>query len=138
MERDHTAAEDEAEIRRLVDAWAAAVRARDLDGVLARHSPDLLLFDVPPPLQGLGIDAYRRSWAPFYASFAGAVVFEVIDLRVTAGRDVAFCHGLIRCRAAEAGAAQAAPTVRLTVGWAKVDGRWTVVHEHHSEPIPNA
>jgi hypothetical protein len=54
-------AKDEAAIRALVENWAKAVRARDLDGVLRHHLADILMFDVPPPLASKGIDAYRKT-----------------------------------------------------------------------------
>ena len=51
---------DEAEIRGLVERWAKAVRTKDLGGILAHHPPEILMFDVPPPLQAKGIKAYKR------------------------------------------------------------------------------
>ena len=60
-------ATDEAAIRTLVEAWMRAVRARDLPGILADHSPDIVMFDLPPPLEARGLEAYRRTWDPFFA-----------------------------------------------------------------------
>jgi ketosteroid isomerase-like protein len=52
--------DDEQEIRTLVERWAAAVHAGDMDGVLADHAGDVVMFDVPPPHDGVrGIDTYR-------------------------------------------------------------------------------
>ncbi|MBN4669100.1 hypothetical protein HUS74_26370, partial [Pandoraea nosoerga] len=48
----------ETEIRSLIDAWAAAVRRQDYPGILAHHDQDIVMFDVPPPLQSRGLDAY--------------------------------------------------------------------------------
>ncbi|HEX9296333.1 MAG TPA: hypothetical protein VF881_10870 [Polyangiaceae bacterium] len=58
---------DEAEIREMVESWASAVRRKDLDGILCNHSPDILMFDVPPPLQSKGIEEYKRTWESFYS-----------------------------------------------------------------------
>jgi ketosteroid isomerase-like protein len=52
---------NEAAIRKLVEDWARAVRAKDLKGILASHSPEILMFDVPPPLESKGIDSYRNT-----------------------------------------------------------------------------
>ena len=41
----------EAEISELIENWAKAVREQDLDGVLAGHVEDMVMFDVPPPVQ---------------------------------------------------------------------------------------
>ena len=59
---------NEAEIRALVERWASAVRAQDMDGALAHHARDIVMFDVPEPLQWLGIDEYRKTWELFFAS----------------------------------------------------------------------
>jgi len=95
-----TRLEDESAIRTLIDEWAAAVRRRDYDGILARHSPNILMFDVPPPYQSKGLDAYRRSWDLFYSWMTEPVVFNFSDVAVTAGTDVAFCDGTRALRSA--------------------------------------
>ena len=48
------------QIRKLIDEWATAFRAKNIDGLMANHSPDIVLFDVPSPLQYRGADAYRK------------------------------------------------------------------------------
>ena len=63
--------------------------------------------------------------------------FVLSDVDVRAGADVAFATGLIHCAGTEDGRT-VSYTVRLTVGLEKRAGVWTVVHEHHSEPVsPN-
>ncbi len=54
----------ESAIRALIERWATAVRAGDLDGVLADHSDDIQMFDVPPPGEVRGIEAYRSVAGP--------------------------------------------------------------------------
>src|SRR5262245_58870546 len=54
--------QDEAEIRALIERWAEAVRKHDRKGILADHDPDIVMFDVPPPLQLRGEDDYNGSW----------------------------------------------------------------------------
>jgi ketosteroid isomerase-like protein len=54
-------------IRALIERWAAAVRAGDLEGVLADHADDIQMFDVPPPSELRGIGAYRETWHSFPA-----------------------------------------------------------------------
>jgi ketosteroid isomerase-like protein len=132
---DRGRAVDVVEIRRLIGTWAGSVRARDLDGIVDRHADDVVLFDVPPPVQSRGIDAYRQSWEEFFHWFGASGSFDVNDLEITAGDDVAFCHGLIRCAGADGDCPTTEPlNVRLSVGLVKVGGVWTVMHEHHSEP----
>jgi uncharacterized protein (TIGR02246 family) len=127
--------DDERQIRALLERWAEAVHAGDLDRVLADHSPDIVMFDVPPPNDGVrGIDAYRDTWPPFFEWQAKGASFEIVSLDVTAGEDVAYAHALLRCGTPQELVAQPANRLRLTLGLRKEQGRWVVAHEHHSFP----
>jgi ketosteroid isomerase-like protein len=85
---------DETAIREIFDKWAAAVRAEDVDGIRANHSPDMLMFDVPPPLSSRGLDPYMDTWQLFSKSQVRPVVFNFDDIEITAGEDVS---GLRHC-----------------------------------------
>ena len=88
---------DEAMIRDLVEDWAKAVRVKDFDGILAYHSAEMLMFDVPPPLESKGIDAYRETWDLFYSAQPDPIAFDIQRMNVVAGSDVAFVAALMRC-----------------------------------------
>jgi hypothetical protein len=89
--------DDTAQIRALIQRWAEAVHEGDLEAVLADHASDIVMFDVPPPNDGVrGIEAYRQTWPPFFDWQRQGAVFEIVELNVTAGDDVAFdspCFG---------------------------------------------
>jgi uncharacterized protein (TIGR02246 family) len=126
---------DEEQIRTLIERWAAAVHSGDMDTVLADHADDIVMFDVPPPYDGVrGIDAYRETWPPFFEWQARGASFEIVSLDVTAGGDVAYAHALLRCGTPRELAEQPANRLRLTLGLRKEQGRWVVAHEHHSFP----
>jgi uncharacterized protein (TIGR02246 family) len=127
--------DDEDKIRTLIEHWATAVHTGDLDGVLADHASDIVMFDVPPPNEGVrGIDAYRETWPPFFAWQASGAVFDIESLDITAGADVAFAYALLRCGTPDEFARNPDTRLRLTLGLRKQDGRWVVTHEHHSFP----
>jgi uncharacterized protein (TIGR02246 family) len=129
--------DDQEQIRALIERWAAAVHKGDMNGVLADHSDDIVMFDVPPPYEGIhGIDAYRETWPPFFEWQAQGASFEIETLDVTAGQDVAYAHALLRCGTPQEFAEQPANRLRLTVGLRKEQGRWVIAHEHHSFPHP--
>jgi uncharacterized protein (TIGR02246 family) len=130
MTSDRQAAETE--IRALIERWAAAVRAGDLDAVLAGHAEDIVMFDVPPPNEVRGIEAYRDTWPPFFGWLKRGAAFEIVSLDVTAGDDVAFAIALLRCGTEEELQKDPDNRLRLTVGLRKEGGRWVVSHEHHS------
>ncbi|GAA3039941.1 YybH family protein [Streptosporangium longisporum] len=127
---------DDEQIRTLILRWAGAVDDGDLDGVLADHDDDIVMFDVPPPYEGVrGIDAYRETWPSFLQWQTRAGVFEIETLDVTAGDDVAFAHALVRCGERERLAEEPRARLRLTLGLRRRQGRWVVAHEHHSFPL---
>jgi uncharacterized protein (TIGR02246 family) len=127
---------DEEQIRTLIEQWAAAVHRGDLDAVLADHADDIVMFDVPPPYEGVrGIEAYRETWPPFFKWQAQGASFEIVSLDVTADRDVAYAYALLRCGTQQELAEQPDNRLRLTLGLRKEQGRWVVAHEHHSFPL---
>ena len=129
---------DETDIRALIEGWAKAVHAADMDGVLAHHTEDIVMFDVPPPNEVRGKAAYRDTWPPFFKWQTQGAAFEIVSLEVIAGSDVAFAHALLRCGTAEELEKDPDNRLRLTVGLRKVNGRWAVAHEHHSFPFASS
>jgi uncharacterized protein (TIGR02246 family) len=124
---------DQQLIRDLIERWAVAVHHGDLPTVLADHATDIVMFDVPPPEQGVrGLEAYRDTWPGFFEWQASGAVFDIQSLEVTAGADVAFASALLRCGTPAEFQRDPAHRLRLTIGLRKMDDRWVVTHEHHS------
>jgi ketosteroid isomerase-like protein len=132
---EHVNAE-ETQIKALLEAWADAVRRHDIPAILARHDPDIVMFDLPPPLQCKGIAAYEQTWHLFFRYHKPGTAFDIKELAVTAGQDVAFAVAIMRCGpdSSPNPADKDGFLFRLTVGLRKIDGDWCIVHEHHSEP----
>jgi uncharacterized protein (TIGR02246 family) len=134
MTDKQSSSEDEATIRHVVESWAAAVRRKDIEGILNNHSPNIIMFDVPPPFQSKGIDAYKQSWDLFFSWSSEPVPFTITEMNITAGSDVAFVVATMRCAEPGPNGEQKSLDFRLTIGLCKIDGRWTITHEHHSIP----
>jgi uncharacterized protein (TIGR02246 family) len=128
-QQDQTA---EIQIRALIETWADAVRRHDLSGILAHHDPDIVMFDVPPPLQSRGLDEYKKTWDLFFKYHKPSQTFDIEELTVTAGEDVAFAVAIMRCVSSPP--EQGGFLFRLTIGLRKVDDVWRIAHEHHSVP----
>lgn len=134
MSTVHSLAAEEAAIRDLLTSWAAAVRAMNLEAVLAHHAADISMFDVPPPFESRGIRAYADTWKLFYSAQPEPVAFDIKRLDVVAGADVGFAYALMQCAELAPDGRRVPLDFRLTVGLRKIDGHWTIVHEHHSVP----
>ena len=133
MQSKHVSA-DEAAIRDLVESWARAVRSKDLGRILAHHSEDMLMFDVPPPLESRGLEAYRETWNLFYSSQPEPIAFDIQRMHVVSGSDVGFVAALMQCAEIGKDGERIKLDFRLTIGLRKIGDHWTVVHEHHSIP----
>lgn len=126
---------EEQVIRALIEKWVTAVHAGDMDEVLRHHTDDIVMFDVPPPEDGVrGLEAYRATWPPFFDWQRADGSFEIVELDVTAGDEVAFAWVLLRCDSSENRLQHPERRLRLTLGLRKEAGEWAVVHEHHSFP----
>src|SRR4029077_16642229 len=89
--------DDEVAVRDLIEAWADSVRRKDYDGILRGHAADFVMFDVPPRFKSVGLYAYRKTWALFFSWSSGPVRFEIREMEVTAGTDVAFAFASMGC-----------------------------------------
>src|SRR5277367_5281231 len=127
---------NENRIRALLEAWAAAVRRHDMTAILAHHEADMVMYDLPPPLECKGIEAYEGTWGLMFRYHKPGAAFDIEELHVTAGEDVAFAHAIMRCGPDSSCSPEDKDgfQFRLTVGLKRIDGEWRVAHEHHSVP----
>ena len=131
-----TRTREDAQIRECMDAWAQALRAKNIDALMAHYAPDTLTFDLMP-LETLGADAYRKNFEAWFASVQGPIDYEMRDLRITMRDDVAFCHYLGRVKSTRTTGEKTDYEVRVTAGFRKMNGRWMITHEHVSLPFKN-
>lgn len=126
---------DEVLIRELVDRQVEAMRSGDAAAVVGLRAADVVGFTLAPPLVQSDMTSVA-GMAAWFATFDGPLEYEVRDLEVTVGGDVAFCHSLNRMSAVPVGMAEAFELwFRATLGLRKVDGAWRVTHEHQSTPF---
>jgi ketosteroid isomerase-like protein len=84
----------ETTIRALIEEWTEAVRAKDIGKLMAYYAPDVVVFDILPPLQFVGAAHYRQNWAEWFVSWQGPIGYEMRDLTIAAGDEVAFSRSL--------------------------------------------
>jgi ketosteroid isomerase-like protein len=129
---------DEQEIRIIEDRFAAAVRAKDVDSIMKNYAPGaaLFVFDVTPPRQYVGFDAYKKDWQGFFAAFPGPVdKFEVQDLSIETDGKLAYSHSIQPLVITAKDGSKFSLTVRVTDGYRKINGKWLITQEHVSVPV---
>jgi ketosteroid isomerase-like protein len=124
----------EALIRQRVEDAVKALRAKDIDGVMPLYAPNIVSFDLTPPLRYAGADGKRRAWQGAFATFTGPFDYEVRDLNVTTQGDLAFVYSLNHVKGTLASGRIVDLWVRWTACLRRIDGDWLVVHDHVSVP----
>src|SRR4029450_6585877 len=114
---------------------ATSIRAKEVDALMAHYAPDALTFDLLPPLQYQGADAIRKRVSEWFSSFQGSIGFEMRNLSITVGDDVAFCHSLNGVSGTSKSGAKVDMWWRATNCFRKIDGTWLVTHGHSSETL---
>jgi len=128
-------ANNEAEIRELIERFAKAFRAKDVDGCMSVFAPEIVSFDIIPPLQAVGAETFVKHWQEFFESYRGPIHVEFPDVSVTAGDDVAFSYCLHRIIGTLQNGHKTDFWLRWTAGWRKTNGNWLIVHEQVSVPV---
>lgn len=122
-------------IRSRLDGWAAAIRAKDAEAVLSFYVDDPLVFDLAPPLRRSGKPALRRALSEWFPTFEGPVGWDLRDLDVAAGDELAFCSSLVRIGGTRTDGEETDVWARLTICLRNVGGEWMLAHEHSSTPF---
>ncbi len=129
---------DEQEIRALEERFAAAFRAKDVPAIMKGYAPgsELFVFDVTPPRQYVGFEAYKKDWEDFLGAFPGPVdKFEVQDLSIVTGDKLAYSHSIQPAIMTAKDGSKFNFTVRVTDCYRKINGKWLITLEHISVPV---
>lgn len=146
MTGEKSKATDEAQIRQLMDNWARTIQAKDANGVVSNYAPEVVSFDIAPPLrQRVGKDEYKKGLEAWFSTFQDLIGYEIHELEIAVGGDLALAHSIIRLSGKRKSADGVDIKVeegedtdgwmRSTVGFCKIDGKWMITHEHSSVPM---
>jgi ketosteroid isomerase-like protein len=130
-------AQDIANIKEVEDRFITAFRAKDVNAIMELCVPDqsLVVFDVTPPLERTGAQAYRKDWEEVFNRFEGPLQAEISDEEVAAGGNVAYVTGIHHITGTRKGGKKMDYTVRVTDGFKKINGKWLIAHTHVSFPV---
>lgn len=126
-----------AAIRAIEQNWAKAFETKNDDEIMRFYAPraDLVVFDVFPPGEYVGYDAYKKDWTQFFATFSGPVTMEISHLAVGSSGNLAYSHSFQTVRGKGKDGKPMDMTVRVTDIYRKLGGKWLIVHEHVSVPV---
>jgi ketosteroid isomerase-like protein len=120
------------EIRNSIDGFIRALESKDLDAILTYYAPDIVAFDMMPPLQYLGIKSWGEVWKRSLDMMKGEIKAEIRDLSIDVNGDLAICHGLNHF--VLTGEDNVDMWFRWTASMRQINGKWLVTHEHTSVP----
>jgi ketosteroid isomerase-like protein len=126
---------NEAEVRELIDGFVRAISTKNIDGVMSVYAPELVAFDIVPPLQYEGAAAFRKVWQGIFELFQDPIQYEIRDLSIIAGDDVAFSHSFNRLNGTMKNGRKSDLWVRWTACFRKTKGSWRIVHVQVSVPV---
>ena len=128
-------ASDEADIRERIDKLVEAIRAMDLEGLKLMYAPNIVSFDVNPPLQHVGAEAKWKNWEEAFTVFQRPLGYEIRDLTIIVGDEVAFGYSLNRLSGTLKNGNRSGFWVRATFCFRKIGGNWLIAHDHVSVPL---
>jgi uncharacterized protein (TIGR02246 family) len=133
----NAAADDKKQIEDLEQRFATAFGAKDINAVMSGYAPGkaLFVFDVVPPREYVGWDAYKRDWESFFAAFQGPASINISELSVTVVGTVAYSHSIQAAHMTAKDGAKTTLAVRTTDVYRKIGGKWLIVEEHNSLPV---
>ncbi|MGG6238791.1 YybH family protein [Nodosilinea sp. AN01ver1] len=125
----------EAQIQQLIDDHTRAICAKNLDQIMAHYAPDVVVFDMKPPLALRGVEDCRRMWETSLPHMPTISGMEQQAVNITVSGDLALVHWVSRFvgLAPEHPAAQM--WLRITAGCQRYGDTWQIVHEHVSVPF---
>lgn len=126
---------DEAAIRKAIEDGMEAIRTRNIEGVMSLYAPEVVSFDIVPPLRYVGADVFRNVWEEVFSSFQGPIGYEMRDLTTTVGDDVAFAYSLNHISGTMNNGMKTDLWLRWTVCFQKIKGTWLIVHHQNSVPV---
>ena len=123
------------EVRALLASWSEAIRLKDIDRLMALYAPEIVYFDVVPPLQYTGSTAVRRNFLRWFDAWQSAIGVEIRDLTIVASGDIAVASMLHRTSGTLKNGHEIGYWLRATLCCHRVNDRWMITHEHISLPV---
>jgi ketosteroid isomerase-like protein len=83
----------------------------------------------------MGGETFSKRWQELFESYQSPIDYEVRDLSITAGADVAFSQSLDRVSGTTKNGQKTDRWLLWTACYSKTNGKWLIVHEQVSVPV---
>ena len=128
-------ASTESEVGTLLHSRSEAMRTKDIERLMPLYSPDVVYFDLVPPLRYTGSAALRARFLAWFGRWTSPIGQDISDLSVSASGDVAAAHMLIWASGVLKDGREVGYWVRTTNGCQRSNDKWLITHEHVSWPV---
>lgn len=136
MTNENSIATDQSQISALIDDWANALHAKDADRVVSCYAADNVMFVLAPPLQHTPDNSPgKQGVEAWFATWQGPISYDIHDLTITTGDNVAYCHSLNRMSGTKTDGEEINLWFRETLCFRKIDNQWKITHQHESVPF---
>src|SRR5215472_16292659 len=124
---------DASTIKRVIGV--EAVRHKNIEGVMSLYAPGSCRSTTCRSSRYLGADAFRTVWEEVFSSFQGPIGYEMHDLSMNVGDDVAFAHSHNHISGTMNTGQRTDLWLRWTACWRSINGKWLIVYTQVSVPV---
>ena len=123
------------DVRTLLQTWSDAIRHRDIDRLMPVYAPEIVYYDVVPPLRLTGLEAVRRNFERWFDMWSTPIGVEIRDRVIFENGGIAAAHMLHRTSGIQKGGRTIDYWIRASVSLQRSERGWHITHEHVSPPV---
>jgi uncharacterized protein (TIGR02246 family) len=128
---------DKAAIQALEDTYNDGFNSKDVDKVMSVYArgSQLFVFDVVPPREYKGWDAYKKDFEGLFSEFTGPMKNTISEQTIHVVGSLAYGHNIQSGEFTGKDGKTLKIVARTTDIYRKIDGKWLIVEEHNSIPV---
>jgi len=128
---------DKAAIQALEDTYNEGFNSKDVDKVMSVYAPgkQLFVFDVVPPREYKGWEAYKKDFEGLFSGFPGPMKNTISEQTIHVVGSVAYGHNIQTGEFTAKDGKKVKIVARTTDIYRKMNGKWLIVEEHNSVPV---
>lgn len=123
------------DVKHVFDRYVAAVKASDLNALMALYTDDVHIFDMMEPFERHGIEAWREMAGAWLGEKGATQDCLIEDLNVIESGDIAVARAAVRYGVTMADGTHHTMWNRGTWTLQRIDSDWKIIHEHTSVPL---